>query len=116
MNYTNAIKTWVHYDNLIKKYNDDIKPIREKKKSIETQILNYTEKKQLENNIIKISNDNLSFKRSVTTQPLSIKFIQKCLSDIIPNDNHVNSIINYIESKRETNERMHIKRSTIKEK
>ena len=116
MNYNEAIQKWVQYDNKIKEYNEQIKPIREYKKKLEEKIIDYTKSNNLNNHTIKISDGTITFKQQSHQTPLSIKFVEKCLHDIIPSDESVNKIVDYIISQRQQSEKVNIKRSFVTEK
>ena len=116
MNYNEAIQKWVQYDNKIKEYNEQIKPIREYKKKLEEKIIDYTKSNNLNDHQIKISDGTITFKQQSNQTPLSIKFIENCLRDIIPSDESVDKIIEYIVSQRQSSEKINIKRSIVIEK
>ena len=110
MEYNKAIQQWVYYDNKIKEYNEQIKPLRDNKKILEEKIIQFTSNNNLNDHIIKISDGTITFKQQSNQTPLSIKFIEKCLNDIIPSQQSVEKIINYITSQRDTNKKLNIKR------
>lgn len=116
MNYNEAIQRWVQYDNKLKEYNEKIKPLRENKRKLEEKIIDFTKSNNLNEHTIKISDGTITFKQQINQTPLSIKFIEKCLHDIIPSNESVNKIMNYIASQRQSNEKINIKRSFITEK
>lgn len=118
MKIDEVVNYWKMCDDKIKTMNDNIKPIREHKKKLETYIIDYgtnmnsnTDHSAQSLPAFELSDSVLSIQPSKTTTPISMKFIEKCLHDIIPNDNQVTQIINYIQSKRETTEKTIIKRS-----
>lgn len=116
MNYNEAIQKWVEYDNKLKEYNEKIKPLREHKKKLEEKIVHFSQNNNMKDHIIQISDGTITFKQQVNQTPLSMKFIEKCLHDIIPSEQSVSKIINYISSQRQSNEKVNIKRSFITEK
>lgn len=116
MNYNTAIQKWVEYDNKIKEFNDKIKPIREYKKKLEEKIIDYSNHNQLQEHVIQISDGTITFKKQSNLVPLTIKFIEKCLHEIIPSDESVKKIVEYISSQRQSNEKLNIKRSFTTEK
>ena len=103
--FTQYIKSWVHYDNEIQKLNKNIKDLRLKK--IETQTL------LLENPLhdnINISDGRLKFSQVTVTQPLSLQFISTCLNDLIREPEQVKHIMEHIKNKREKRMEPTIKR------
>ena len=61
-------------------------------------------------NNVKITDGKLKFTTVKVQPPLTFKFIQLCLSEIITEEEKVNYIINYIKEKRETKYVEEIKR------
>ena len=116
MNYNEAIQKWVQYDNKLKEYNEQIKPIRDYKKKLEEKIIEYSKNNKLEEHIIQISDGNITFKQQTNQTPLSMKFIEKCLHEIIPSKISVDKIIEYITSLRQITQKTNIKRSIVTEK
>ena len=105
--FTQHIKSWVHYDNEIQKLNKNIKDLRLKK--LETQIL-LLENPLHNNNNINISDGRLKFSQVTVTQPLSLQFISMCLNDLIRDTEQVKHIMEHIKNKREKRMEPTIKR------
>jgi hypothetical protein len=101
MNFEQTINQWVLLDNQIKNYNEKIKELREKKNSIEQNLLQYSTKNNLTNSMIKINDGKLKFVNTKISSPLSLKYIEKSLGEIIKNTDQVNTIVNYIKTNRE---------------
>tara|TARA_R110002072_G_scaffold22_5_gene130 strand:- start:4138 stop:4479 length:342 start_codon:yes stop_codon:yes gene_type:complete len=110
MSFESNIKQWVGYDNQIKELNDKIKGLREKKNNISTDILNYVNEKEINGSIVKISDGKLKFSNVKVQPPLTFKFIESCLNEIISEEEKVKQIINYIKEKRESKYVEEIKR------
>ena len=101
MSFENNIKQWVHYDNEIKKLNNELKNLRNKKNTITTDIFNHVNENSLNSSIIKISDGNLRFVNSKTANPLTFTFVEECLNQIISDQEKVKQIINFIKQKRQ---------------
>ena len=101
MNFEQTISQWVLLDNQIKNYNEKIKELREKKNSIEQNLLQHSTKNDLTNSTIKINDGKLKFVNTKIATPLSFKYIEKSLGEIIKNTDQVNTIVNYIKKNRE---------------
>ena len=108
--FEDSIKTWVHIDNQIKKLNDKIKELRDQKSDEEFNIFNYAEENNLQKAVIEISDGKLKFTDNKTTNPLSLKYVEKCLNEIIKNEETVKQIMNYIKNNRESKTETCIKR------
>lgn len=100
MAFENNIKKWVLVDNEIKKMNEQIKDLRNKRNEYQQEIYNYVTDNQLENATIQINDGKLKFNEIKQTSPLTIKFIKECLMEIIDSDEQVEQIINHIKERR----------------
>ena len=109
--FTNMIKEWVTIDNELRELSLKTKSLREKKNNLNNNVINYIENNNLDNAIIKISDGTLKFNYTNISQPLTFKYINECLSDIINDKNQVEAIINYIKNKRNVKSIMDIKRN-----
>ena len=89
------IVEWVKLDNNIKLLNQNTKHLREKRKSLERKIID-----DIDNKIIKINDETIKSVKSKHTQPLTLAYIESCLSKLIDNDNNVDYIMDYIKQNR----------------
>lgn len=110
MSFEQQIQQWVHIDNQLKTFNEKVKELRDKKNSIFEKINNHIEENQLNNNTIKISDGQLKFVKTKESQPLTFKYLENCLSEIIKNEEQVKKIVEYIKNKREVKYIPEIKR------
>ena len=97
-----TIQTWVELDNELKKLNEKTKDIRTRKNDIEDKIMTYVEDNNMNNNVVNITDGKIKFCEVKQTQPLTLGFLEKCLSEVIANQSQVKQIVDYIKSKRET--------------
>ena len=110
MSFEEQIQQWVQIDNQLKSFSEKIKELRDKKNNIFQQINNNIDEKQLNNATIKITNGQLKFVKIKETQPLTFKYLETCLSEIIKNEEQVKKIVEYIKNKRQVNYITEIKR------
>jgi len=101
MEFEQQIQQWVSIDNQMKILNDKMKELREKKNNISEQINTHIESLQLSNSSVKLSDGQLKFIKVKETQPLTFKYLETCLSEIIKNEEQVKKIVDYIKNKRE---------------
>jgi len=104
------IKRWVELDNRIKESNDIFKDIRTEKSVIHDEIIELVEEKQLGKVTVNISDGKLKFVSSKHTAPLTLTYIEKCLTELITNGKQVEQIMMYIKKNRETKISTDIKR------
>lgn len=107
---TKKIKEWVILDNKIKEINNQVKQIRDQKNTVNTEVIRYVQDNNLNNAKIQISDGQLKFVNSKITPPLTFKFLEECLNDIINDKDKVNQIILYIKQQRDVKSVMDIKR------
>ena len=104
------IKRWVELDNRIKETADAVKDIRTEKYVINDEIIELIEEKQLGKATVNISDGKLKFVTAKHTAPLTLTYIEKCLSELITNSSQVEQIMTYIKKNRETKTTTEIKR------
>lgn len=113
MSFEQKMEEWVSLDNQIKLLNDKIKNIRDKKNDVTKHILSYVEVNNLTNVNIKTSDGNIKFVNANTSPPITFKYLEKCLLEIIKNESQVKKIIEYIKLKRDIKQNVEIKRFNI---
>ena len=101
MSFETNIKNWVSIDNQIKLLNDKVRELREKRNEACQDILQYVETNNLSNATVQISDGKLKFTESKQCVPLSLRFINECLSRCLDDENKIAEIMQYIKSSRE---------------
>ena len=109
-NLEKSIQSWVELDNELKKLNDKVKEIRTRKNDVEDKIMVYVENNEMNNSVVNISDGKLKFCETKQTSPRTLGFLEKCLSEVIATQSHVQQIMDYIKGKRETKVVPEIKR------
>ena len=110
MNFEEKIQQWVTIDNQIKLVNEKLKDLREKKSNIQQDVNVYVDKNNLTNATIQITDGKLKFVNTRVAPPLSFKYVEKSLSEIIKNEVQVRQIMEYLKDKREIKMVSEIKR------
>jgi hypothetical protein len=110
MNFENQIKEWVQIDNQLKLLNDKTKLLREQRNKLNENIINYANNNDIFNSQIQISDGKLKFTNTKVSSPLTFKYLEKCLGEVIRNENQVKQIMEYVKSKREIKTVSEIKR------
>lgn len=105
------IKSWVQLDNQIKKLSSELNLLRQTRNDYQAQITSYAEENRLDNAVIEISDGNLRFNNYKQTSPLTLKYVDKCLSECIGDEETVEKIMNYIKEKRDFKYQNNIKRT-----
>ena len=101
MSFENKIQQWVQLDNQLKQINEKTKELREKRSILEENITSYASINNLSNTTVQISDGKLRFTETKVAEPLTFKYLEKTLSEVIKNENQVKLIIEHIRQKRE---------------
>lgn len=110
MSFENQIQQWVQIDNEIKQINEKSQELREKRNTLEKNIIKYSNENNLLNSTINISDGKLKFGNTKNVEPLTFKYLEKSLNDIIKNESQVKLIIKHLKENRKINFISEIKR------
>jgi hypothetical protein len=110
MSFEESVQQWVALDNQMKLLNEKIKDLRDKKSRLYDKMTPYIEEHHLQNATVQISDGKLKFVNTKVYVPLSFRYIEKSLSEVIRNESQVNQIVNYLKEKREVRVVPEIKR------
>ncbi len=105
----NDVQRWVLADTQLKQLTEKIKQMREVKSAANANIMLYMKQTNYNGNI-KISDGELRIYEKKEYSPLTYSYIEKCLAKIIPDETHVEYIIQYLKDNREVTTNQDIKR------
>jgi seryl-tRNA synthetase len=100
MSFENQLQQWVQIDNQLKQLNDKTKELRDKRNSLEQNITNHAFSNNLSDSTVKISDGRLRFVNTKVQEPLTFKYLEKTLSEIIKNESQVKLMMEHIRQKR----------------
>jgi len=100
MSFENKIQQWIQIDDQVKKLTDQIKQLREQRNSLETTLTSYAKTNNMANSTINFNRDKLKFVETKVVEPLTFKYLEKTLGEIIKNDSQVELIMEHIKQKR----------------
>jgi len=101
MSFEQNIQQWVSIDNQIKLLTEKIHELREKKHKLGENITNHVEKNNLNNATVQISDGKLRFVTTKVSTPLTFKYVEKTLGEVIRNQTQVKQIIEYLKDHRD---------------
>ena len=101
MSFEGQIQQWVQLDNQLKQINEKVKDLREKRNTLEQNITTYAASNNLTNSTVQISDGKLKFANTKVQEPLTFKYLEKTLNDVIKNESQVKLIMEHIKQKRE---------------
>jgi hypothetical protein len=110
MSFEKQIQDWVSIDNQLKIFNEKVKELRERKNSLTTSLSKYAENNHLANSAIQISDGKLKFITTRVSEPLTFKYLEKTLSEVIKSEIQVKQIMEHVKSKRDIKIVQEIKR------
>ena len=93
MSFEQNIQQWVSIDNQIKLLNDKIHELREKKSKLGENITTHVEQHDLRNATVQISDGKLRFVNTKVSSPLTFKYLEKSLGEVIKNQTHGDSAL-----------------------
>jgi seryl-tRNA synthetase len=100
MSFENQIQQWVSLDNQLKQLNEKVKELRDKRNHLEENITNYASQNNLSNATVKISDGRLKFTNTKVPEPLTFKYLERSLGEVIKNESQVNLIMEHLKQKR----------------
>ena len=110
-NFEEQVKQWVILDNQLKILNDKTHALREQKNDLCKQLFEHVQNKKLPSSAtIPINDGKLKFITTHVAQPLTFKYVEKSLGEVIRNESQVKQIIEYLKQKREIKSIPEIKR------
>jgi hypothetical protein len=102
MSFENNIKQWIAVDNQLKTLNDKMKTLRDTRNVLSGNITDYAKQNNLSNSTVNVGDEKLKFVNSKVQTPLTFKFLEKTLGEVIRNDVQAKLIVDQIKDKRES--------------
>ena len=100
MSFENQIQQWVSLDNQLKQLNEKVQDLRDKRNNLEENITSYASENNLSNATVKISDGRLKFTNTKVQEPLTFKYLEKTLGEVIKNESQVKLIVEHLKQKR----------------
>ena len=100
MNFESQLQQWVAVDNQLKKLNEQVKELREKRNTLTENITSHASNNNLSNATIQIGDGKLKFANTKVVEPLTYKYLEKSLGEIIKNPSQITIIMETLKQKR----------------
>ena len=113
MSFENKIQQWVSVDNQLKILNEKVKELRDTRNSLSENITTYVSTNNLSDKTVQISDGKLRFTNTRVQEPLTFKYLEKYLGEVIKNESQVKLIMDHLKQKRSTKIVPEIKRFYI---
>lgn len=104
------IQKWVAVDNQLQLLQEKTKTMREWKKKLTNKISEKLQEKGLENCILEIPDGELKLQEKKEYASLSFGYIEECLRELIPDEEQVYFVIDYLREHREMKNVVDIRR------
>lgn len=99
--FSENVQKWVLIDDQLKKYNEQIRKLREYRGNLTQNIHSYIHNNHLQNSSIGISDGELKLADKREYSPLTFTYIKTCLTKIIHDPTQVERILVYLRRNRE---------------
>lgn len=96
------LKQWIKINEVIDAKNNEIKELRQIKNNLNESLLSIIEDNNLQKSTFKINDNHIRYTTNKQTSPITIKYLQSCLTDLLDDESKVNEFMDYIKSNRET--------------
>ena len=110
MSFESKIQQWVSLDNQLKQINEKVKDLRDKRNDLEENITSYASENNLSNATVKIGDGRLKFTNTKVQEPLTFKYLEKSLSEMVKNESQVKQMVDYIKRNRDIKTVSHVER------
>jgi len=100
MSFETNVQQWIQLDNQLKKLNDQVKHLREQRNTLEDKLTTSAKINNMENSTIQLNQDKLKFVDTKVPEPITFKYLEKTLGEIIKDDTKVRLIMEHIKQKR----------------
>jgi len=100
MSFEDNIKQWVKADNQITILGEKMKELKTVKKTLENDINIHVDTTNLNNAVVQLNDGQLKFQNFKSTQPLTLKFVEECLAQVIESKDDVQKIMECIKENR----------------
>ena len=112
VDFNKSLQQWVQLDNQMKVYQEKIKEWREKRNALEKDITQYASLHKLENVPISIADGKLKITTVNAIEPITLKFLERTLNEIICDETQSKRVLDCIKQKRTVRSVSEIKRFT----
>ena len=104
---------WINNDNEIKKYNDKIKSLKEKRNSFETEILLHIENNNLQDNIFNLPSysSKIQYNKNKSYENMTNKFLTDKFTKYFNDENKAKELLEFLKSERSCDNKVSLKRN-----
>ena len=101
MSLNDTLTKWINIDNRIQELNAELKQLRNDKNILENALTKYAKDNKIENSTVKINNNKIKFNVTKTSEPITFKYLERNLCNIIKNEDQLQKTMDYLKDNRE---------------
>jgi hypothetical protein len=101
MSLNDTLTKWINIDNRIQELNAELKQLRNDKNILENALTKYAKDNKIENSTVKVNNNKIKFGVTKTTEPITFKYLERNLCNIIKNEDQLQKTMEYLKDNRE---------------
>ena len=101
MSLNDTLAKWIKIDNRIQELNAELKQLRNDKNILENALTKYAKDNKIENSTVKVNNNKIKFSVTKTSEPITFKYLERNLCNIIKNEDQLQKTMDYLKDNRE---------------
>jgi hypothetical protein len=109
MSLNDTVSKWITIDNRIQELSAELKQLKNDKNILDLSLINYAKNNNLENATVKVNNNKMKFSVTKTSEPITFKYLERNLGNIIKNEDQLHKTIDYLKEKREVKYNYNVK-------
>lgn len=106
MSFEQTIQEWVKTDQELQELNERIKQLRQTKSELDKKITQHSEERGTKS--FRYGSIKMKIVESKISESLTFKYLNKCLRDMIKNEDQVNQMLDYIKRSRDVKTISHV--------
>jgi|UniRef100_A0A6C0IMN2 hypothetical protein len=109
MSLNDTVTKWILIDNKIQELNAELKQLRHDKNILESALTNYAKDNDMENTTVKVNNNKIKFSVTKTVEPITFKYLERNLCNIIKSEEQLQKTMEYLKDNREVKQTYSVK-------
>ena len=109
MSLNDTVTKWILIDNKIQELNAELKQLRHDKNILESALTNYAKDNDMENTTVKVNNNKIKFSVTKTVEPITFKYLERNLCNIIKSEEQLQKTMEYFKDNREVKQTYSVK-------
>ena len=99
--FEDYVKKYIEVDNELERLQEKVRTMKEWKRKLNTVIVKHMENQRLTDHTLEVHDGTLRYYERKEYSSMSFTYIERCLRDMISDDEQVRYVIQYLKDKRE---------------